>query len=659
MYIEAQFRLPTWFKDQLRKQKPLFGFNEFGAIVYYRSYSRRIMDGDTVLGQEDWADTVIRVIEGTFSIRKDWYERNHIAWPDCEKFACEMAQSLFRMEWLPPGRGLWAMGTDLIRDRGAMALYNCAFTEIGEDWVDDLAWMMDCLMYGVGVGFEAVKTRLELQEPTYGFTYVIPDTREGWVESLRHLLNAFAHGDSLPTFDYSRIRPYGSLIHSFGGTASGPDPLQRMHEAMTDLCYKYCHGELSETAFKTDLGNLIGVCVVAGNVRRSAEIALGNIDDENFVNLKDYTKNPYRKDWGWMSNNSVKMSGNDFRHLDKVAQLNIKGFDIGILNMENMKYGRIGKDCLQFDNAVGINPCGEIPLETREVCNVAETLPTRCVTEQQWYKACEYATYYCSTVALLPTHQQSTNAVVARNRRIGIGIVDFTGWKEMLPVSEITSVLRCGYKHVRLMNKALAEEAGVRESIRVTTMKPGGSVPKVAGRTAGMSYPTFKYTLRRICVQVGTPLDYVLIDAGIPYEDSVYTPNTHVFEYPIEQGPARPATEVSLWEQAFNLILLQREWADNAVSNTLYFKPRSSGSNHEEDILEEVLANLCPLIKSVSVLPHSDEGIFPQMPEQGITKEEYEKRLAAIRPIDWSKFSDSDGIDEQYCSGDRCDVAAR
>lgn len=686
MYIKAKYRMSSSLKAKLRKMQPIFGFNEFGAIVYYRSYSRRIEEDGRVLGQEDWADTVIRVMEGVMSIRLDWYMRNHIEWDISEEFVDKMAVSLFRMEWLPPGRGLWAMGTDLIRDRGAMALYNCAFTQIGQNWIDDLCWLKDCLMYGVGVGFEGVETGLRLKEPDGGYHYKIPDSREGWVESLRLLLNAFSTGDRMPVFDYSDIRPYGSPIRSFGGTASGPEPLQKMYEEIQHLCYRYCHEGYSETKFKADLANLIGVCVVAGNVRRSAEIGLGSINDEDFVNLKNYELNPYRAGWGWMSNNSVKLQGDDFLQMDRIAQLNIRGYDMGVLNMHNIPYARIGKPCDRFDKAIGLNPCGEILLESREVCNVAETLPTRCVDTNAWLRACEYATFYCSTVTLLPTHQPSTNAIVNRNRRIGISIIDFSGWKEKTSVSEITTALRAGYKVVKSTNEMLAAEAGIPPSIRITTMKPGGTVPKMAGRSPGMSNPTFKYTLRRITVQVGTPIDHVMIEAGIPYEDSVYTPNTHVFEYPIEQGPAPPATEVSLWEQAFNLILLQREWADNAVSNTLYFKPKWKqvpeavylhmqrkmhdvkiqdgryfvfDPNHEEDILEEVLSNTIPLVKSISVLPHSDVGIFPQMPEEGISKDEYERRLEAIRPIDWSKFSNSDGMDEQFCVGDRCTIQGK
>jgi ribonucleoside-triphosphate reductase len=713
-YFDEEFVLNTKVCDAIRKLTPQFGFNGFGEIVYYRTYSRIIHDEfDNPLGQESWADTVLRVIDGIFSIRKDWYVRNHIRWSESywQQYAARMAHSLFRMEWLPPGRGLWSMGTDLIRQRGAMPLYNCAFTELADAWVDDLCWMMDALMNGVGVGFRPRRVGITLH-PTQGqYPHVIPDTREGWVDSIHALLESFEYGKSQPCFDYSLIRPYGSPIKSFGGQASGPQPLMDLHNKIVELSINYMDDDnYDEVTFKTDIANLIGVCVVSGNVRRSAEIALCELDDPVFGELKNYKKFPERAAWGWMSNNSfVLEKDSDFESMGDIAYANASGHDVGYFNTQNVKaFGRIRHNRLwrenDVDHATGLNPCGEIPLEHREVCNLAETLPTRCEDTRRWLEACEFATFYTSTVSLLPTHQPSTNAIIARNRRIGISLIDFTGWKEQLGVCGVTAALRQGYHRIRVTNRHLAAEAGVPESIRVTTVKPGGTVPKIAGRQSGAGHPTFEHTLRRINVGIDTPIDRVLLDAGVPNELSVYTPNTRVFEYPIKQGPARPATEVSVWEQAMNVVLLQREWADNAVSNTLYFKPRWSlvrkypdgaesihvannifyscsdlskteetqlkghkivfkdgewslyvfNENHEEDELEAVLSAIAPVTKSVSLLPHSDVGIFPQMPEEGITVAEYNKRLTKIKPIDWSNFGGSDGMDEKFCTGDTC-----
>lgn len=983
LYINEHFNLQEQYVAALEKLVPNFGYNGFGELVYYRSYSRMILDKKgSFLRQENWHDTVLRVINGVMSIRKDWYTRNHIEWNEdkWQKYAFEMSRSMFKMEWLPPGRGLWAMGTNLIRDRGAMALYNCCFTEITNDWIEELSWLMDTLMYGCGVGFKVVRTGLELDTPDRSSDFVIPDSREGWVDAMRHLFLSFVKGGCgvVPVFDYSLIRPEGSLIKSFGGIASGPAPLKAMLDQMEDLLYRYAtqSQDYDEVTFKTDMANLIGVCVVTGNVRRSAELALCDINDPVFMGLKDYSSHPERAAWGWMSNNSVILDNDeDFEKLDLIAEANINGYDIGYVNYRTLPQGRIGKDDdVRYDIATGLNPCqpawawvltrnglrqfkdiqigdmiwsetgwtkivnkfstgvkevyryhttagtfygtenhelvsehfkiqakdccevdillgtsieptlidhqavvdglvigdgsfvgetrtvlnigvndtdyfvklkdfigsqynkdyqyivkteiterhlvhpskrqvpqhylegnaiavcsflrglfsangsivgkrvtlkttslklveqvqmmlssigigsyyttnkpkliqhrngwyesltsydisigdvktfakligfvqeyktiilnsiekkeptnkkttyeiisveyvseeevfditvnnsthtywtqglnvsncGEIPLEKYEVCNVVETLPTRCVDKDRWLEACEYATFYASTVSLLPTHSEKTNRVIARNRRIGVSIIDFTGWTHELGVCGVTAALREGYIKVRETNKRFADEAGVPESIRVTTMKPGGSTPKLAGKTPGASYPTFDYTLRRIRIQAGTTLERLLKDANIPWEPDAYSKNTTVFEYPIYQGPARPATHVTLWEQAMNLVLLQREWADNMVSNTLYFKPKEVNGvfnpHHEENQIEAVLSAIAPLTKSVSLLPHSAQGAFAQMPEQGITKQEYERRLSTIKAIDWSQYKGSDGIDEKYCEGPSCEI---
>lgn len=714
MFVEHRFSLKDTTADYIRSLVPKFGYNGFGEIVFYRTYSRIKKDG----GQESWADVVIRVTEGTYSIRKDFYKKNYIPWNEeyWQNHAHGFAKAMFDMKWLPPGRGLWAMGSDFVYQRGSMALYNCALTNLscGMDLVDDLCWLMDSLMHGVGVGFLPLRDDLTLIRPRYGrYSHVIPDTREGWVEALGLVVTSYINGEQLPQFIYDLIRPAGLPIKGFGGLSSGPEPLKELIEEVENQCEAYLQGELDCVEFKTNLANLIGCCVVAGNVRRSAEIACGSINDKVFLNLKDYNVNPYREKFGWMSNNSVLLDNNsDFDRLGEIAERVVNNGEPGVINRKNLRYGRIGKrDKIKIDRAIGFNPCGEIPLEHREVCNLSETLPTMCNGPDDWYKACEYATFYSSTVSLLPTHQHSTNRVVARNRRIGVGIIDFSGWKHTQGVHKVTKYLRNGYQIICEANRTLNAEAGVPEAIRKTTIKPGGTTPKLAGRTSGCGHPTFSYTLRRIRVAKNSPIHAVLAEAGVPYEPVLFSNNTDVFEFPILQGPAKEATEVSLWEQAMNVVLLQREWSDNAVSNTLYFRPmwrlievvtgaenvRSAlnqhigvtnvdrilernqkvfivpgvikltfsteevkiyeyDPKHEENDIEPVLSSIIPLCKSVSLLPHTAKGVYPQSPEEGITEQEYKERLANLKPIDWSTFGGSDGIDETYCQGETCEI---
>jgi ribonucleoside-triphosphate reductase (thioredoxin) len=164
-----------------------------------------------------------------------------------------------------------------------------------------------------------------------------------------------------------------------------------------------------------------------------------------------------------------------------------------------------------------------------------------------------------------------------------------------------------------------------------------------------MHYPTFKYAIRRIRVAKNSPIIPILEESGVPHEDDVYTENTLVFEFPIDQGSTRTAREVSAWEQFSLLAMLQREWADNMVSCTIYFDREKEG-----DHIEDMLAEFLPVVKSVSMLPHTEEGAYAQMPFEGITKEEYDRRVAQITKCDWTPLCGSDGMEERYCTNETC-----
>lgn len=726
-YVTEFFSLDSENVSKLYKLKPQFGYDGFGEIVFYRTYSRMKSDGS----QESWHDVVIRVINGTMSIRKDWYLKNFIHWDEeyWQRYAFEMAVAMFKMYWLPAGRGMWAMGTQFVFDRGSMALNNCGFTVLGgnDRLSDDLHWMMDALMLGVGVGFHPVRDDLKIYKPVGEFVHYVQDSREGWANGWKLLIDAYTKPNHRkPKYKFDYVRGPGLPIRGFGGLSSGPDPLRRLYQDTEAL---FETPNIDPVRLKTDLGNKCGVCVVAGNVRRSAELCEGDVTDPVFLDLKDYEKYPEREDYGYMSNNSVMLErDSDYEMLGEVARRVVVRGEPGVINLRNFKYGRVGKPIpVREDKARGLNPCGEIPLEDKELCNVVETLPTRCPNVDTWYRACEFATFYASTVSLLPTHREETNRVVVRNRRIGVGIIDWTGWVVEQGLHKVTAYMRKGYDIVTKVNQERNSEAGVPESIRKTTIKPGGTGPKLPGKTPGIGYPTFRETLRRMTAAVNNPICKVLDGAGVPFKPCFFDPaGTRIYEYPIKQGPSQPADEVSLWEQAMNLVTVQREWSDNSVSNTLYFKPkwklilsRDTGPkesledfsgyihgecgcvdwdaafadflaaprnsfkleddefkvsvklnkygtyelriykfdpNHEENIIEKVLSAITPLIKACSLLPHSAKGAYRQMPEEGISAEEYESRLKAIKPIDWSKFRGSDGMDEKYCSGDACEL---
>ena len=278
-------------------------------MTYKRTYSRRLSEFDPdATGSEEWWQTCRRVVEGMFNMQKRHVFMLSLEWNDnkAQKTAKEAYDRLFNLKWTPPGRGLWMMGTKFIEERTAAGLFNCAFRstrDLGTKGGYLFAWMMDALMVGIGVGFDTEGAgSLSIKEPQYtNDTLVIDDSREGWVDSVHMLLDGFFFGSKVPKFDYSAIRKFGAEIRGFGGTSSGPDPLVELHESLREL-FSAKIGENITSVDIVDTENLIGRCVVSGNVRRSAALAMGRYDDTPYLEMKNDQEKLYHHRWG--SNNS-------------------------------------------------------------------------------------------------------------------------------------------------------------------------------------------------------------------------------------------------------------------------------------------------------------------------------------------------------------------
>jgi ribonucleoside-triphosphate reductase len=644
MIVTERFELSTVTKNRLRSQQPNFGFGGLGAAVYYRSYSRKMKNGE----QETWADTVIRVVEGIVSIRKWWYSLNRLHWDEDKwtKIANRMAWAMFQMRMLPAGRGLFAMGSDYVYERGSAACYNCAAVSVTNSLSKAANWAADLLLNGVGVGYDTHRSSFKMKYPdSTNQTFQVPDSREGWAEAFEVLIRSYEKGSASIEFDYSLVRPEGAPINGLGGTASGPAPLKDSLEQIRRQLNLFMEGKIGRSELITDTMNLIGRAVVSAGVRRSALISLGSPTDSEFINLKNYKLKPEREAWGFMSNNSIMLEDvEDFQRLPDIADNIVTNGEPGIINMLNMqKYGRYG-DRIR-DNATLINPCSEIPLENYEVCNLTEVMAPLCMNDEELYDAMELATIYASTLALLPTHRWETNEVVTRNRRIGVSISGISQWVSTQHLSHVITRMRQGYDFVEHTNKWLAREAGVPASVRLTTVKPSGSISLLAGVTPGVNYNPFPTYIRRVSVTKHSPVVPILVDAGMPYEQSVYDDLTWSFMLPTKTG-FRGQGDVPLWEQGLLATTVGKHWADNAVSNTMTFRA------HEADSVANFLAYMAPFNKSISMLGPQKE--YKQMPYEAITDEKYEELSKNIREPDWSKLGGHDGQDERFCTDDSC-----
>jgi adenosylcobalamin-dependent ribonucleoside-triphosphate reductase len=658
------FKLKDGFINKYKTIKPPFGFNGLGEITYYRTYSRLKEDGTN----EQWYETIRRVVEGTYTIQKEHILEHTLGWEEdkAHESAEEMYDRMFNMKFLPPGRGLWAMGSPIITDKKLFAaLNNCAFVStetIDKDKAKPFAFMMDMSMLGVGTGFDVKgANKLRILKPIGTFNAItIPDTREGWVESLKSLLNAFFEPISIiPIFDYSQIREKGLLIKTFGGKSSGSEPLKKLHTQIKELLFNRIDDYLSATDI-TDIMNMIGVCVVSGNVRRTAQIVFGEPDDEEYLKLKDYKwnndtssykgSNSKRSEWGWASNNSIFAKiGMDYKD---VAKQTASNGEPGYAWLDNMQgYSRMNNGPDYKDHRVlGGNPCLEQSLESYEMCCLVEVFPTKHDNMKDFLRTLKFAYLYAKTVTLGTVNWPETNRVQLRNRRIGTSITGVAQFVEKNGIDTLKEWLTKGYDTIQKYDEIYSDWLAIPKSIKTTSIKPSGSISLLPGVTPGMHYPESNYYIRRIRIANNSDLLEGLRNAGYVVELDVMDPNnTSVVEFPVSIEGIRTINEVSIWEQAALAAFLQKYWADNQVSCTITFK------EHEKDQIEHVLNYYQYQLKGVSFLPKTDKGVYAQMPYESISKEEYEEMLKNIREFRIN-VSKEEAIPERFCNNDTCEL---
>ena len=660
------FKLAEDFVNPYRSKKVNWGYmdaagNSVGEITFIRTYSRLKEDGT----KETWVDACERVINGMYSLQKDYAKQQRLPWSDTKaaSSAKEAFDRMFNFKWTPPGRGLWMMGTPLVNEhKNSAALQNCSF--VSTDAMTKLnpakpfAFLMEASMLGVGVGFDSkgVDKDFTIYEPQPDTDpIVIPDTREGWFESTTAVINSFLKSDQKsPVFDYSQIRPAGTPIKTFGGTAAGSEPLERLHAHIRGI-FAGRAGEKLTVRDIADLGNLIGVCVVSGNVRRSAELLMGKITDDVFLNLKNYEVNPDRMGHGWMSNNSVEVGvGTDLSPvIDGIA----RNGEPGVIWMDvTRQYGRLADPINNKDwRAAGYNPCAEQSLESMECCTLVETYIGRHDTLEDFKRTLKFAYLYAKTVTLLPTHWEETNAIMQRNRRIGTSISGVANFADTKGLPILRQWMDEGYSTVQGYDKSYSEWLGVRESIKTTTIKPSGTVSILAGESPGVHWtPGGKHFLRTIRFANNDPMLPLFKMANYRVEAEVNSPETtSVVYFPIESGAVRSEKEVSIYEKMALAATAQRYWSDNSVSVTVSFDPKTEAS-----AIGTALHMYDGQLKTVSFLSMGDT-IYPQMPYTTSTADEYEEARMTLFPIDLTGVYEGmafDAVGEAYCTTDACEV---
>jgi len=676
------FKLSPLFLSQYEDKQPEWGFGALSYFVYKRTYARIMPDGR----QEEYLDTCRRVTEGVFTVQKNHCRSNRLPWEAyrAQKTAQEFFRRMWEFKFTPPGRGFWIMGTPMVEKIGSAALQNCGFTstkDVNVDLGNSFAWAMDMLMLGVGVGFDTKGAgKITIKAPKDKIeTYEIADSREGWVESVYLLLNSYMGGTQYK-FIYDLIRPMGAPIKGFGGTASGPAPLRKLHENIRTVLEALIGKTLTSVAI-VDLFNFVGKCVVAGNVRRSAELAIGEIDDYDYVTMKDCTK--YKKelaDRRWASNNSVfARPSSDFTSISKSIALN---GEPGLIFLDNARhFGRYKDGWLSFederyDDADGFNPCAEQCLEDKELCCLVETYPANHDTVEDYHRTLKFAYMYAKTVTLIPTHDERTNAVMMRNRRIGCSM---SGIQQAVKKFGLHKFLRefCdkGYDVIRCWDRIYSRWLGIPRSIRMTTVKPSGTVSILAGATPGVHFTHSEYYWRIVRVSASSPLVLPLFLAGYKIEVDVtdndkigisnwtftITEAEHIkmasdkgatlcVYFPVkEENYTKSKFDATLWEQLAIVREMQYYWSDNAVSCTITVQEKESAQ------LSDAIEFYAPYVKTLSFLPLTNHH-YAQAPYTKCSEEEYNKYSSSLGNLYLSDVVDGDIKGSKFCTTDKCEV---
>ncbi len=640
-----------------------------GYVTYKRTYARdldkiypchrELGEEHGLVGNEEFWLTLVRVTEGTFGILRQHCKALRLPWDEAR--AQRKAQEMYRLMWefkfSPPGRGLWMMGAPIVEKIGGACLNNCAFLsskDLDVDFSAPFCALMDFSMLGVGVGGDTRGAgKVMLRWPARRSTsHVVVDSREGWVDVLRITLNAYVGVNDLPVFDYSQVRPALSPINGFGGTASGPTPLREMVESIKGLLDARV-GEVITSSDIVDIFNLVGRCVVAGNVRRSAELMLGEPTDEGFLELKDREKHGAALDsHRWASNNSILAKVG--QRYDRVAKRTAKNGEPGYFWLENARaFGRMRDPADHKDAQVlGVNPCSEQSLFDRELCCLVETYPYHHDSVKDFLRTLKFAYLYAKAVTLVPTHDPRTNAVTMRNRRIGCSMSGIVQAMSKFGRRGFLAMCDEAYAYIGTLDKDYSGWLCVPESIKKTSVKPSGTVSLLPQATPGIHHPVAEHYWRVIRFATDSHMLPALRAAGYVCIEIEPTkePNTTAVYFPVkEQGFERCERDVSMWEQLEIAAAMQAHWADNQVSCTVKFDKKTEGPQ-----IARALELYETRLKGISFLPHGDHG-YDHAPYQPITAEEYEAAIAGIGVLDLRRAPHE--VTDKFCDGDKCQAA--
>lgn len=630
-------------------------WSSIGYITYKRTYARRLDETNPDSPTEEFTDTVDRVVNSANDQLGVGFNKE-----EQERFR----NYLLQLKGTVAGRFLWQMGTDTVNRLGLSSLQNCAFTVVDKP-VEPFTWAMDLLMLGSGVGYNIQKDNVDKLPPVNidfkcpvrsdvaDADFIVPDSREGWVALLGKTLKAafLAHKTGRQTFSYSTqlIRSKGAPIKGFGGTASGPEDLVWGITEIGKILEKRA-GRKIRPIDALDIMNIIGAVVVAGNVRRSAQIAIGDADDVEYLLAKRWDLGNIPS-WRAMSNNSVVCNDIGDLHEFFWDGYEGKGEPYGLINLKlSRKMGRLGETQYPDPEVQGYNPCAEQSLADKETCCLAEIYLPNITSYEEFLDVAKLLYRVNKHSLALPCHLASTEEIVHKNMRMGIGVTGV-----LQATEEQKGWLEKAYPELREFDKKYSSEHGFPVSVKLTTVKPSGTLSLLPGVTPGAHPAYARYMIRRIRISANHALVQTCREHGYPIEyqqnfDGSEDRSTVVVSFPFRHPDnAVLAKDMTAISQLETVKWLQQVWSDNSVSCTIYYRKEEL-----PEIKKYLKKHYKGNHKSLSFLLHSEHG-FKQAPLEEITKEQYDELVSKTVPIN-SIGSLDIGLDDSECATGACPI---
>jgi ribonucleoside-triphosphate reductase len=623
--------------------------DQYQSFIHKSRYARWIEEDKR---RETWEETVQRYV--------DFFKER-------EQLNDEEGQEIFdaiqAMEVMPSMRCMMTAGEALKRDN--VAGFNCSYLHIDHPRAFDE--LMYVLMCGTGVGFSVERnfiTKLPVVAETFHNTnsvIVVSDSKLGWASAFRELI-ALLYAGKLPKWDMTRVRPAGARLKTFGGRASGPDPLEDLFKFCVSIFQKSAGRKLTSIECH-DVCCKIADIVVVGGVRRSALISLSNLSDNRMAKAKSGA-------W-WETEGQRRLANNSVAYTEK------PDFEAFLSEMHTMYDSKAGERGIfsrvaaqkiaarngrrDADQDFGTNPCSEIILRSNEFCNLSEVV----VRENDDLNSLKRKVRIATIIGTLQSTLTDFRYLRVRWKRnteeealLGVSL---TGIMDHYLLSKVSPDLEKWLTEMREVavetNKIWAEKLGVNQSVAITCVKPSGTVSQLVDSASGI-HPRFsEQYIRRVRSDKKDPLAEYMTKAGFPVEKDVMNDSTVVFSFPVK-SPSGSVTvkQVGAMEQLKLWKAYQEHWCEHKPSVTIYY------TDSEFLQVSQWIWDNFDMCSGISLLPTSDH-IYQQAPYEDIDEEEYDRLVAAMpKDINWenlSQFEEEDnttGSQELACVGGACEI---